>query len=809
MRGSIVRIPAPFALLILCASACIALNPQTSLYEYHHDVIQEDNGLSQSSVTALAQDSDGYLWLGFAAGLARYDGISFTIFDRHSNGEIRSDSIQALRAVRDGSLWIGTRSGVIHRKEGAFRAYGIAEGLAGENVTSIAEGADGSVWIGTEAGLNRFHNEKFTLQAITAKDGVKQMIAGRDGSIWIATSRGLERIKADGSAEKVLPDVLKDPVNTIAEDPRTGNLWVGTTETIYRITGNEASRFGKDNGAPESPVKTMIVDSSGTLWAGTAESGLYRYRDGVFEKYNSKNELYNSSIAALLEDREGSLWTGGNSGLNSLRNTRAGVYNDEDGLPDALTSAVLADSNDNVWIGTKKGLAFLSKQDRHLRIDPRIPTGDVRVLMEDSRGAIWVGTENNGAYRLNPDGLRKTEILRTAAPIHSMAEDKNGNEWIGGADGSLMRVSNSAAPTHIPTGDLWGSRDVVDLACDAAGSLWVATAGSGLWRFDGKQWNSFHVKDGLRSEFISALYFDAAGVLWIGTNGGGLARRQDGRFAAFGAAEGLCDDHVNQIVADRAGNLWIGSPNGIFRVSLQDFQDVSSGSKRTVNCNSMSAADGLESRETGAGNPATRTSDGRVWFPTINGAAAINPEALINKVPPGIVLQEVTAGDLRFYTFRNLIFDADARTLEFGFTGLSFIHSHSIQYRYKLEGYDSGWNKVRDRRFASYNNLPPGRYTFRVMASNSDGVWNRKSASAAFEISPAATQTWWFRALVAGAVLFTLLFLHRLMTGRLRKRKQELEILLQQKEKELRSINRELAGKRDESAAFAEQKNKT
>lgn len=765
--------------------------------------------MPQSSVTALAQDSDGYLWLGFKTGLARYDGISFTLFDRRSSSEFRNDSIQALCAARDGSLWIGTRSGAIHRKAGAFHAYGPAEGLAGENVSSIAEGADGSVWIGTEAGLNRFHNGKLTLLAITAQGGAREIIARRDGSVWIATSRGLEWIKPDRSTEEVLPGVLMDPATTMAEDSHTGDLWVATQANIYRISKNKTVRFGKDKGIPESPVRTMMVDSNATLWAGTEDSGLYRYRDGVFEKYNSNNELYNSSIAALLEDREGSLWTGGNSGLNRLRSARAGVYNDEDGLPDAQTSAVLADSNDNVWIGTKKGLAVLSSNDRHLRIDPRISSGDVRVLMKDSRGAIWVGTENNGAYRLDPDGMRKTEVLKPDAPVHSIAEDKSGNVWIGAGTGALTRVSSYGSPSRISTNELWGARDVTDLACDAAGSLWVATGGAGLWRFDGKQWTSFHAKDGLRSEFVSALYFGSTGVLWIGTHDGGLIRRKDGRFAAYGSAEGLCDESVEQIVEDEGGNLWIGSPNGIFRVSLQDFQDVASGSKGTVNCRSLNIADGLESREAGAGHPATRTTDGRIWFPTINGAAVITPEALINKVPPGIVLQEITAGDLRFYTFSNLIFGADTRMLEFGFTGLSFIHAHSIQYRYKLEGFDSGWTNARDRRFASYTNLAPGRYTFRVMAANSDGVWNRKSASVTFDIAPAARQTWWFHVLIAAAALLALLFLQRIITHRLRKRKQDLELLLQQKERELRNANRELARKREESAAFAEQKNKT
>lgn len=786
----------------------MALNPQTSLPEYHHDAIQEDNGLPQNSVTALAQDSAGYLWLGFAGGLARYDGLSFTLFDSHSNGEFRNSSIQTLCAVRDGSLWIGTRSGAIHRKEGVFRTYGAAEGLAGESVTSIAEGADGSVWIGTESGLSRFHNGKFTLHAIAAKNGVNAIIAGRDGSIWIGASRGVERLKPDGSTEKVLPGML-DPVNAIGEEPSTGELWVATRENIYHITKRETSRFGKDNGAPDSPVKAMFVDSRGTLWAGTEDSGLYRYRDGSFEKYNSKNELYNSSIAALLEDREGSLWTGGNSGLNRLRNTRASVYSNEDGLPDSQTSAVLADSNDNVWIGTKKGLAVLSKRDRRLRIDPRIPSSDVRVVMQDSMGAIWVGTESDGAYRLDPNGTLKTETLKSTAPVHSIVEDRNGNVWIGEGNGSLVRLSPSGTPTRFANSDTWGSCDVVDLACDAAGAIWAATAGAGLWRFDGKQWTSFHIKDGLRSEFLSALYFDAAGVLWIGTNGGGLARRQNDHFAAYGTREGLCDNTVNQIVADGAGDLWIGSPNGIFHVSMKDFQDVDSGSKTTVNCKSLSVADGLESREAGAGHPATRTSDGRVWFPTIIGAAAINPDLLINQVPPGIVIQEVTAGDLRFFTLSNLTFGADTQTLEFGFTALSFIHPRSLQYRYKLEGFDSAWVKIRDRRFASYNNLAAGRYTFRVMAANSDGVWNRKSASVTFEITPAARQTWWFRVLIAAAVLFVLFLVHRLITSRLRTRKQELEMLLRQKERELRNAGRELARKREELTALADQKNKT
>lgn len=792
--------------LLVFASTSIGLNPEIELNQYRHHNWQTRDGLPQKTVFALAQDRDGYIWIGFDDGLVRFDALGFSLFEKRNESAFHDNRVRTLCAGKDGALWIGTiNGGLIRRKNGSFKHYGAAEGLSGDRVKSIAEGSNGVVWIATDRGLNRFENNTITTVPWNRQEEILALHSAHDGVLWIGTSRGLSKIQPGNTPIDfdLSPGAV---VGAIAEDPSDGTVWAGSNGSVYRIHGKSVKQFTASNGVPPGVITNLLVDSQGTLWIGSGQAGLSRYRNKVFEPYDAKNELSRTSIYTLLEDREKSLWTGGDSGLNRLRDTRVMMIDSEDGLENENTWGALVDSHNNTWIATDRGVAMAKNGQHHFVMDSRFPAAKTRVLMEDHSGSIWAGTETDGIFCASSRGARHIPV---AFAVRSLRQDAAGLMWAGGSQGLLAAFSRSGTQTSLLNQNPWGDATVTDLAFDASGALLVATDGSGLWKSASGRRNSFGVQEGLASRTVNVLFVDDSGDVWIGTRGDGLYVLREGHINHIAPARGFPADTVLQIIPDRSGNLWIGTERGIFRAEMAALKGATATAGKTIDWLAFEHRDGMKIRSTAAGHPSSCSPDGFLWFPTPEGVAIINPLVLpTNTVAPEVKIDQVTADDLAFYSFSSLQFGAQVRRLEFQYTALSFIETHAIQYRYRLEGFDSRWFSVRDRRSVTYYNLPAGAYTFRILASNSDGVWNRAGAALSFTIAPPLAQAWWFRTLIGIGLGIALLLLHRLRLRRLLNRQRQLEHQLKQTEQDLRVIRRELARSEEKVSGTDRDKNR-
>lgn len=798
-----------------------ALNPDLAITQYSHRVWQTEQGLPQNSVFSILQTRDGYLWLATQEGLVRFDGARFTVFNKQNTEAIRHNDIWKLIEDSEGTLWIGTRGGgLVRYRDGRFDTLLKADGLSSDSVQALWQGRDGSLWIGTRGGgLNRYKDG--VVRAYTAADGLNSntiySIRGdRSGNIWLGTDgSGLVRFRDEKfETFSKAQGILDDTIYAILED-FDGDLWVGSGKGLFRMHEGAVTAFGPKDGLLNDNIRAIYQDRQGTLWLGTDGGGLYRYRAGRFTLFGSKQGLSNDNIGALFEDREGSLWIGTDAGgLNRLRDNTFVTYSRDEGLPNDNVRAVFQDRAGAMWIGSFGGLTrWFEEKFTTLTTRQGLSSDAVLSLMEDRSGALWVGTLGGGVNRYR-DGrfthYSKAQGLSNETVL-CLLEDADGVIWAGTRSGGLNRLERGQFKA-LTTADGLGSNDIRVLRNARRGGFWIGTLGGGLNHYQDGKITVYNTSNGLSHDLVISLHEDADGVLWVGTFGGGLSRFKDGKFTSINTKNGLFDDVVYRILEDDGGNLWMSANRGIFRVSKRQLDEFASGKRTRIESVAYGSADGMKSSEAnGAHQPAGwRSRDGRLWFPTVRGVVSVDPSRLrSNQVAPPVQIEEVMIG-----AERAVVDGADApvqvppgrQKLEFHYTALSFLAPEKIQFKVQLEGYDEAWVDAGNSRIATYTNLPPGSYRFRVRASNDDGVWNEIGAELPLEIQPLFYQRRAFYLvyllLVAGVVVLATRF-YRGRVVALKSREQDLLNLIQDNasaEDALRAVNATLEQRNQELA---------
>ncbi|HSE15624.1 MAG TPA: two-component regulator propeller domain-containing protein [Pyrinomonadaceae bacterium] len=735
------------ALLLLASTRSPALDANRSLKEFGHQVWVTENGLPQNTVQAIIQTRDGYLWIGTQEGLARFDGLNFTVFDKENTPAFKSNDIRFLQEDRQDRLWISTSYGLVSLQNGQFTSYTESEGLPDNSVGAVVEDTSGRIWIGTAGGLTRFENgnfKTFTTDNGLARNVIQALYARANGSILVSTSAGLQILSGDQFTPPNMPSgMLPGNLTSIAETS-TGLLWLGTLDGLFQVDGQGRQLTVE---LPNSRVSALRIDREGALWIATP-GGVARLRNESLETFTAANGLSSNLVLSLFEDREGSMWIGTEAGgLNLLKSKKFNTFTTRDGLPSDLVKAIYQDPQGGIWIGSNGGGLTLFKNGKFTTWTTRdgLSSDVVLSLAGDAQGVIWIGT---------PDGLNRFQNGKfqtfTFAEglsndlVRSVLVDRNGVLWVGTRDG-LNRFHDNEFTTYT-THDGLANNFIGALFEDSKGNLWVGTLG-GLSKIKDGKFQTFTTKDGLSSNTVISLYEDAAGDLWIGTNGGGLNRLRGDKFISFTNRNALAADVIYRILEDKQQNLWCSSNKGIFRVNKTELDKVATDANANVTPVFYGPADGTLTREcSGGGHPAGwKTSDGRIWFATIKGLAVIDPENIpLNTSPPPIAVEQVFIDNQSIPLTQKLTISPDASRLDFYYTALSFIAPENVRFKYKLEGFDDNWIDSGARRVASYTNLRPGNYKFRVIAANNDGVWNESGAAVDFYIQPHFYQTYWF-----------------------------------------------------------------
>ncbi|MFN7929948.1 MAG: two-component regulator propeller domain-containing protein [Blastocatellia bacterium] len=727
------------------------LSTQKALGHYQQLVWQDQHGLPQNGVLAMQRTRDGYLWLGTIEGAVRFDGVRFVVFDNNNTPEFKSNQVLSLAEDRAGNLWFGAVSGGLTRlQDGRFQLYTTREGLSSDAVRALLADRAGNLWIGTRGGgLNRFRDEHFT--AYTTRDGlpgdqVQALAEGRNGELWIGTTKGLARL-AEGriTAYTTRDGLPHERINAIQLDS-AGTLWVATGGGLCRM---EQGRFVPDGQPQHSSATALLEDRQHNLWVGTQGQGLFLRQNGHYTQYTVRDGLSSDTVLALYQDPEGDIWVGTvDGGLCQLREGRFRVYSTEEGLPHSFATAVFEDSQGSLWMGTNSGIGRLQNgQITAYPAQPGRPENDS--ITEDRAGNLWLSTGGQLSQFRNGQFTRWTKAQGLPhEPVRELLGDRAGNLWIS-TPGQGVTLLRDGRFRSFDQRDGLADNEVTALYEGRSGQLWFGLRNGGLSRYEphSQRFTSWTIKEGLPGDQVLSLYEDRAGSLWVGTNGGGLCRFKNGQFTRCTVRDGLYDNRTFQILSDTeddSGDLWISSNRGIFRTSLRELNDFAEGRSKTVTSFVYGVFDGMLSRECNGASPGGwRTRDGRLWFPTVKGVVALDPKQR-NTQPTVVAIERVIVDREPLPAGQAIQLKPQQENLEIEYTGINWRRPPQIRFKYQLVGFNQDWVEAGTRRTAYFSNLPPGAYTFRVIADNGEGVWNTEARTLRLTVLPPFYRTWWF-----------------------------------------------------------------
>ncbi len=736
------------ACLVLLAAAPAWSGPGPTANRYSRAWTSKD-GLKGSQVWTMLQDRSGYLWLGTNEGLVRFDGMDFLVWPAFGTISLPSGSVRTLSLARDGTMWIGFggTGGVSRVRDGRLRNYSSIDGLPRAIVLAVLEDQAGVAWAVTVIGLFRLSADRW--EPITEHQGlprgaISAIYEDRRGDLWIGTSGGTYRREAGASVFQRVADA--GGVEGFSQD-RSGTIWAVGSAGLLRLAEGERVRVW-----PQLAGTRIRHDRDDQLWLATLGAGLLHVdperTNPILHRYHGEAVLTSDLVRAVLDDREGNVWVGTQSGLNRLSEAVVSMLAGDDIGP--LARAVTATDDGAVWIATSTGLYRTQggAVQRFTESDG-LPSASIRALhATTSPGGLWVATMG-GIARRTPQGfeaLPRSRELRLAQ-IMAIAPDRSGDLWVGDIADGLIRF-HAGRPTVIV--DAMAGRPF-SVYTDSGGRIWTGFADGTLTIHDGDTARSFSEKEGFLGGMVTSLREEPEGTMWIGSSRG-LSRLRDGHFDRVTWANGLPGNLIGAIVPDGLGHLWLGSSSGIIRIALTEVEKAFADSSYLVQHVLYDASDGLRGDPIGFGAPtAASTGDGMLWFITSDGVARLDVRrAAKNRRPPPVLIESIVADARDIPRDGGPPLPPRTGNLQINYAGLSLRAPEKVTFKYLMEGFDTQWVEAGTRRQAFYTNLPPGSYRFRVIADN-DGTPSESEAVWAFAIAPAFSQTRWFMLSLAGA----------------------------------------------------------
>jgi signal transduction histidine kinase/ligand-binding sensor domain-containing protein len=792
------------------AQPTITLDPSKAISQYAIDQWTTEHGLPMKRISSVTQSADGYIWLGTQEGVVRFDGFTFDVFDKRREG-LESKTITAVLEDSRGTLWIGTVAGLSRYSKGRFETLTIEDGLSDNYVSALLEDAHGRIWVGSYgSGISVIDGRFITglnVEGGGAASSISALYQDVAGTIWIGTTdAGLLRYQ-DGalSSYSSSAGLPSNDVTRISGNDE-GTLWVGTKGGLATLRNGTVRTHTTADGLPSNIVRALHEDAEGTLWIGT-EGGLTRLRGDRLETYDGDDHL--SSVLAIHEDREGSLWVGTQrSGLFRLQDGTFTTFTTTEGLGGNSVYSVYQDVKGSVWAGTLGGGVSRIRDGEitTLTADDGLKTNDIVSIYGSKNGTLWFGTAGLGLIRYRNGVLRQytNDDGLPGNGIYTIFEDSRGILWLGAGRAGLVRFDGKSFVTYT-TEDGLTDNSVTAVTDGSDNRLWVGTYHGGLNLIeDGVVTRTYTTENGLPNNYVSSTYLDGDGMLWIATREGGLTRLKDGELKSLTVEQGLFNDTILHILEDDNGNLWMSSNRGLFRVHKADVHAVLDGRIKSLESTAYDRSDGLKTFEFNGGSQPAGWKDqqGRLWFVSSNGVVRVDPTHLRrNEVPPQVVIEQVLVMEETVRTDTAAVLAPGENNLEIDFVGLSYRANEEVAYRYMLDGIDRDWVDAGSRRQAFYTNLPPGEYTFRVVARNADGVWSDSPATFSFYLKPFFYQTAWFYVLMGILLVLVGVAIFQIRIRQLKAGQLELEATVRDRTRDLREEKRKV----EESKAVIEE----
>jgi signal transduction histidine kinase/ligand-binding sensor domain-containing protein len=766
-----------FVLFFFTITPVAALDTSRQISQYGHTAWRMEDGVFGGTPNAIAQTTDGYIWIGTQAGLVRFDGVRFVSWRPPEGNELPSTRITSLLGGRDGSLWIGTSMGLARWQNGNLTNYRDPTG----SIMAILEDRAGTIWI-ARANLPDMKGPLCKvadtgLRCYGRDDGIALPYAvalANDplGNFWLAGGLMVSRWQASSSDTYVSaglnPAEIFNGILALADRP-DGSLWVGV---VHAGKGGGLQQLAKGAWKPfvtpefdgsTLEVTKLLVDRDGSLWIGTLSRGIYRIQGNNVEHFRSSDGLSGDAVSGLFQDREGNIWLATSRGIDNLHDLRVASFSTRQGLSTDQVNSVLASRDGTVWIGNYS--LDVLRLGKISSIQPRdgLPGRAVTSLLEDRAGRLWVGVDKElSVYEQGKFTKIHTHDGSPLGAVRAMTEDVDGSIWAATSDANethrrLLRIQDFRIREEISSPQLPTPANT--LASDPHGGVWLGLTSGGLARYRNGQMEFFSFNHSLHDDPVHGLLVNSDASVLAATMSG-LVVWQNGRVQSLTVRNGLPCDVIYALISDRKATLWLYAACGLIAIPNAELQRWWKSPDVTVKSRLLDGFDGAQPMATPFQPNASQSPDGRLWFANENVVQMVDPAHLdSNPMPPPVHVEEIVADHKRRAPRGGLRLPALTRELEIDYTALSFVAPQKVRFRYKLEGHDSEWQDPGTRRQAFYADLRPGNYRFRVIASNNDGVWNEAGTFLDFSIAPAYYQTTWFRVTflaVLAALLWTL-----------------------------------------------------
>lgn len=755
-------------LLLACGRPAHALNPSTRIAQYGHKVWRIGESGLDSSPKSIAQTTDGYIWVGTANGLFRFDGIRFTHWSPPAGERLPGQDVSQLFGARDGSLYVGTELGLARVTNGHVYDYPEKQRLPGP----FLEDLHNEIWMGQgdwEAGgqpkmfckIGDLH-----ISCISKRDGFGctrgfSIASEKPGSMWVGSEDSICHWQAGEKPQTyLLPNVGYSKsfsyVLALVAD-QDGTIWAGR-----RDKGPSGGLLKFSNGqwksyvTPEVDGRTLSVgclffDHNHSLWIGSQANGLYKLSDGKLDHYDATNGLSGNSLHSIFEDREGNLWVATSGGVGEFRDLPVISFTANQGLSGENASSIAAAADGHVWVGMYHGIDVYQGQDfSHLKSSDSYTD----LLYSDSQGRMWASAgEKLLSYRggnvIEVTGPKGMNIHYAAA----MAQDTQGQLWVSDIDQqsrekALYRLDDTRVVARFPT----PGNQTLFLAPNPEGGLWAGGYIHGLFWFHNGQFEPVKGYDGS----VYGLTSDPDGTLWISSVEHTLYRYQNGEARSLTTKDGMPCDTGFSIVDDHVGSHWFYMGCGIVRVSDEELAYWWHNPNHLLRLAVFDLRDGVRPGLGGGSTSVTIAPDGRLWSTNGSIVQVVNPHNIpYNSIAPPVHIERIVVDREDLPLSTSLRFPISPRDTEIDYAGLSYILPEKVKFRYRLVGHDRNWIDAGMRRQAFYNDLRPGHYTFQVIACNNDGVWNSVGALFRFTVPPAWYQTVFLRLLCILLLLAT------------------------------------------------------
>jgi signal transduction histidine kinase/ligand-binding sensor domain-containing protein len=706
-------------------------------------------------VWAIAQDKDGFLWLGSDEGLMRFDGVRFAPWDTLGGESLPQAPIRALHVSRDGSLWagLGGTGGIARIQHNTLRVYHTATRAIGV-ITAITEDRARTMWAAGNTGLFRLNDDRW--ERLGPEQGLPDgpaisVYVDSSGTLWVSTAIGLFW-RPEATEERFQQiETSVDPLRALSlSEDSTGRIWTSDPLVGFRTLGD---RGAPPIGAEAGRGYRLVHDREGNLWVATIGQGLWRVRHTdnplrpIIEKTTVFSGLSSDAVRSVFEDRDGNIWGGTTEGIDRLVPHRVTPWT---GL--GLVGTIEATADNHVWAGTAEGLIRFTRTSGVWQPDAtRIPMRGVRVIRAGVRGPAWISS-SEGLFRLDGTHASRVALPQGTTVVEAIASDRQGGVWAIAQDGVILRGGGSRMESAGRVADLANVR-ITAATADGDGNVWVAYSGSRVGVFDKSgQFHSYGPQDGLGAGPHYAFHQDRRGVLWVcGVDG--LTRFAHGQFVSITRANGLPAGGIFALTEDEEQNLWLATSAGVLRLAPGEIDSAIANRQYQMRYRVYDTSDGLAGFPAALGDPnAVRAGDGTLWFVTSRGLSVVQPHALaVVRTTPKIAIDRVEADDRVVPVTGLRSLPPGTKKLAIDYTAPDLTYALKTRFRYRLEGFDADWIDAGTRRQARYADLPPRLYRFRVQLSKDEGGWTDSNEVWDLAIAPRAYQTWWFYALCAVA----------------------------------------------------------